>query len=393
MDAARVPASVSAPAAARRPSVCIVAHKAYGAIAGGASGHAGGVERQTAMLARWLAQRGFAASLVVWNEGQPDSTMIDGVRVIAMCPQHAGIAGVRFFHPRWTSLWRALRQADADLYYHNCAEYITGQVALWCRRHQRRFVYSVASDPECDPRLPMLPRFRERALFRYGLRHADRIIVQTARQREQLRHGWGIDSQLLKMPATLEPRRSPTPAAGRQSRVVWVGRISAEKRLDRLLAIAARLPHLTFEIAGGVDAGFAAGASLIEQARARPNVKVLGQVARDRMTEVYEGATCLLCTSDYEGFPNTFLEAWAHGVPVVSTIDPDGVIAAHRLGYAEAGEAGLARRIDQIDADPAEGAAIGRRARSYVDQHHSPAAALAAFEDAFREVIARGSAR
>ena len=26
------------------------------------------------------------------------------------------------------------RRADADVYYHNCAEYVTGQVALWSRR-------------------------------------------------------------------------------------------------------------------------------------------------------------------------------------------------------------------------------------------------------------------
>jgi glycosyltransferase involved in cell wall biosynthesis len=360
---------------------------------GGAGGHAGGVERQTTALARWLAQRGFDASLVVWDEGQPPSTVIDGVRVIAMCSPHAGVRGLRFFHPRWTSLARALREADADLYYHNCAEYITGQVAWWCRRHQRRFVYSVASDPECDPRLPMLPHLRERALFRYGLRHADRIIVQTDRQHDRLRRDWGLDSVVLKMPVTFKPGPLPAGAPGGQSRVVWVGRISAEKRLDRLLAIAAQLPQTTFDIAGGVDAAFTAGHSLIEQARTRQNVRVLGQIARDRMPAVYEGATCLLCTSDYEGFPNTFLEAWTHGVPVVSTIDPDGLIASERLGYTNTTDAGLARHIAHLDATPEERTAIGRRAQGYVDRHHSPESALVAFEHTFRDVIAGARGR
>ena len=384
---------MSAAAPTRRPSVCIVAHKAYGAIAGGAGGHAGGVERQTAMLARWLAARGFEASLVVWNEGQPKSTVIDGVRVIAMCAQGAGVPGLRFFHPRWTSLAAALRRADADLYYHNCAEYITGQVALWCRRHQRRFVYSVASDPECDPKLPMLPHLRERALFRYGLRHADRIIVQTGRQHERLRREWGLDSVVLKMPVTSMPVRPPTSAPTRPSRVVWVGRISGEKRLDRLLTIAAQLPNITFEIAGAVDAAFAAGNALIEQARTRPNIRVLGQVARDGMPAVYEGATCLLCTSDYEGFPNTFLEAWTHGVPVVSTIDPDGVIAAEQLGYTATTDAGLARHIEHLDVGLEARAAIGRRAQIYVDAHHSKESALTAFEQTFCEVMAGAGPR
>jgi glycosyltransferase involved in cell wall biosynthesis len=377
---------MTAAAAKRRPRVCIVAHKAFGAISGGARGHAGGVERQTAMLARWLARRGFSTALVVWNEGQPATTEIDGVRVISMCASRAGLPGLRFFHPRWTSLARALERADAEVYYHNCAEYITGQVALWCRRHQRRFVYSVASDPECDPQLPMLPHLRERVLFRYGLRRADRIIVQTRQQQMRLRADWGLDSTVLKMPVTCEPAVHGSPPEDRP-RVVWVGRISSEKRLDRLLAIAARLPHVTFEIAGAVDDGFPAGQSLVAQARTVPNIRVLGQVPRDRMPVLYDGATCLLCTSDYEGFPNTFLEAWTYGVPVVSTVDPDGLLVSEQLGYAAGSDAELVRGIERLLTDSGERAAAGRRAQVYVERHHAPETALAAFERIFCDVF------
>lgn len=388
MDAARIPASVGDGAP---PSVCIVAHRAYGSITGGAIGHAGGVERQTTMLARWLALRGFRVSLVVWDEGQPKTTVIDGVRVIAMCSERDGLPGLRFLHPRWTSLARALGAADADVYYHNCAEYVTGQIAMWCRRHQRRFVYSVASDPECDPRLPTLTQLREKLLFRYGLRHADRIIVQTASQQQRLRDQWDLDSVVLKMPlagaATLAPA-----ATARRPRVAWVGRISGEKRLDRVLAIADRLPQITFEIAGGLDEAFRDGPSLIEEARARPNVTVLGKVPRDRMPQVYQNATCLLCTSDYEGFPNTFLEAWTFGVPVVSTVDPDGLLASGHLGYAGVTDDELAQHIERLEASPAEHEAIGQRARAYVERHHSPEPALAAFERTFRDVMTTGGA-
>lgn len=383
MAAARVPTTVDgAP-----PRVCIVAHRAYGSIAGGATGHAGGVERQTTTLARWLAQRGFNVTLVVWNEGQPHTVMIDGVRVLSMCSERDGWPGLRFFHPRWTSLSRALSAADCDVYYHNCAEYVTGQVAIWCRRHRRRFVYSVASDPECDPRLPMLKQRREKLLFRYGLRHADRIIVQTAHQQKQLRDRWGLDSRVLKMPLAGAPMPVPAAAQEHPSRVVWVGRISAEKRLDRVLAIADRLPHLSFELAGGVDEAFREGAALVEAAGARPNVTVLGKVPRNRMPQVYRNATCLLCTSDYEGFPNTFLEAWMCGVPVVSTVDPDGLIASEQLGYAGTSDDDLVRGIERLQASPAEREAIGRRARAYVEQHHSPEPALAAFEQTFRDLM------
>ena len=142
-------------ATSSKPSICLVAHFAYGVLSGGQCGHIGGVERQTALLARWLAARGYDVSILTWDEGQPNDVNTDGIRVIKMCRRSAGIAGLRFFLPRWTSLNSAMRRADADLYYQNCAEYVTGQVALWCRHNRRKFVYSVANDPDVDPHCGM----------------------------------------------------------------------------------------------------------------------------------------------------------------------------------------------------------------------------------------------
>ncbi|HKJ61603.1 MAG TPA: glycosyltransferase, partial [Hyphomicrobiales bacterium] len=77
------------------------------------AGHIGGVERQIALMARWLAGRGHDVSVVVWDEAQATETMVDRIRILPVCRRSAGIPGLRFFTPRWTSLVRALRTADA----------------------------------------------------------------------------------------------------------------------------------------------------------------------------------------------------------------------------------------------------------------------------------------
>ena len=92
--------------------IAIVAHNAYGMISGRGTGHIGGVERQTSMLARWLAGRGHDVSLITWQEGGPETEVFDCVQVIKACPRDAGIPGARFFVPRWSSLNTALRAAD-----------------------------------------------------------------------------------------------------------------------------------------------------------------------------------------------------------------------------------------------------------------------------------------
>jgi len=45
-------------------SICFVPHYAYGAMAGGNSGHIGGVERQTSLMARWFAARSHRVSML-----------------------------------------------------------------------------------------------------------------------------------------------------------------------------------------------------------------------------------------------------------------------------------------------------------------------------------------
>jgi glycosyltransferase involved in cell wall biosynthesis len=52
------------------------------------------------------------------------------------------------------------------------------------------------------------------------------------------------------------------------------------------------------------------------------------------MQEYYIQSSVFVNTSVVEGFPNTFLEAWTHCVPVVSLmIDPDEIICENKLGF------------------------------------------------------------
>ena len=120
-----------------KPSICFVSHFAYGALSGSVGGHIGGVEQQINLMTRWFAGRGYSVSALTWDEGQPEGSEIDGVRIYKICSRRAGVPGARFLFPRWTGLVRAMRKANANLYYQSCAEYVTGQVAMWCRHHGR----------------------------------------------------------------------------------------------------------------------------------------------------------------------------------------------------------------------------------------------------------------
>ncbi len=370
-------------------NVCIVAHFAYPALAGDATGHIGGVEHQTTLLACWLATRGHRVSLITWDEGQPDHCVIGGVRVIKLCRQREGFPGVRFFHPRWTSLNAALRKANAEVYYQNCGEVVTGQVALWCKKNRRKFVYSVAALADCDVNLPLMHTRREKFLYRLGLRLADEVIVQTRTQFQMLQEGFTRDSRIIPMPC-----RGPGeyefidrnfPLKDNQ-RLLWVGRISKEKRPDLFLQIAQKNPQLQFDLVGPSSTS-AYSDEVLAFARQLPNVAVHGRVMQSRLSEFYQRAACLCCTSDHEGFPNVFLEAWSYGLPIVSTLDPDGLIARQGLGYIATDVESLSTSLRQLFSSPEKWLSMSQQTRNYYLKNHHAENILPQFEDIFSAVL------
>jgi glycosyltransferase involved in cell wall biosynthesis len=339
-------------------------------------------------MARWFAERGYEVSMLTWDEGQEDGVKIGGVRVLKMCRENAGIKGLRFFWPKWTTLNAAMRRADADVYYQNCAEYVTGQVALWCRRHGRKFVYSVASDPDCDSRLPEMHTLRERVLYRYGLTRADQVIVQTRKQQEMLWTGFGRDSVILPMPCPGPSEEEYSHCGGVRNgsrRVLWIGRICEVKRPDRLLDLAETCPELCFDLVGPQD-GTEYTRHVCERAKTASNVTVHGPASRDRVSEFYKNARVLCCTSDFEGFPNTFLEAWSYGLPIVSTFDPDNLIAGKGLGQVGKNVSELAAGIRVMLDLPGRWRQASRAAREYYLENHALDVAMERFERVFCEV-------
>jgi glycosyltransferase involved in cell wall biosynthesis len=365
--------------------ICFVAHLAYGALTGGKSGFIGGVERQTSLMAKWFAKRGYKVSMLTCDESQQDGVEIDGVKVFKLCRKEAGIKGLRFFWPKWTSLNAAMRRADADIYYQNCGEYVTGQVALWCQRHERKFVYSAASDPDCNARLPEMHKIRERILYRYGLKHADKVIVQTRRQQEMLRADFGIDSVIIPMPC---PGPADSDYADFQKqhnnsqRVLWIGRICEVKRPDKLLDVAQMFPELSFDFVGPQD-GSDYARDVCDRAKTIANIKLHGPATREQVSEFYTKAKIFCCTSDFEGFPNTFIEAWSFGLPIVSTFNPDNLLVAENMGIVAQDIKGLAAGIRKLLSEPQRWQQASQNSRRYYLENHTVDAVMAKFEQEF----------
>lgn len=368
-----------------RINICFVAHNAYGALASLDTGHIGGIERQQSLMAHWLADQGHDVSMVTWDEGQGDCT-VGKVKVFALGHREDGLPGLRFFHPRWTGLARAMKRADADIYYYNCGDLGLGQIVLWTNLHNKKTVYSVASNPDCDPQLPTLKPWRERILYRYGLLHADLVVAQTLHQQEMLRNGFQLRAEVISMPSTGFSCSEPINSLNSHPRILWVGRFSQEKRLEWLLDVAESLPHYTFDVVGAANVGTDYAKTLLQRAKEIPNVVLHGRLVHHELGNLYRRARLLCCTSVFEGFPNTFLEAWSIGLPIVSTFDPDQVIAGKGLGKTACTVDEIRAGIVAFITNQNLWQDTSSAARSYFNTRHTLDAVMPRFVQLFQEI-------
>lgn len=293
--------------------------------------YAGGAEVQLAQLAMALAKLGHDVSLVVADLGQPDGAVYEGVRTLKAFEPSAGLPGIRFFHPRWTTLWSAVSRANADVYYYSCAGMLLGLLAIFCRLHRRRLVFRAASDSDCDPRTLLSKYRRDRWLYEYGLRRTDAVLVQSATQRAAMQRNYGVASTIVR--GLVERPFGDSALQPKDIDVLWVANLRQLKRPDRFVDLAKAMPAYRFHMVGGPVPGEEGFYHQIEAiARAVPNLTFHGKVPYLEIGRLFDRARLLANTSEIEGFPNTFLQAWARGIPIATMFDPDGVVASEALG-------------------------------------------------------------
>jgi glycosyltransferase involved in cell wall biosynthesis len=361
-----------------RVRVCFLAPNAYPLLTENSSVQfAGGAELQQVLIAKGLATRGYSVTMVCLDYGQPETCTIDGITVFRAFRPDAGIPMLRFFWPRLTALWRSMKRADADVYYQRAGSMLTGVMAHFCRYHGRKSIFAVAGQTKIRFR-------RDRWLFRYGIRHVNRIVVQSEEQARHVRDEFGRDSELIP---NIQPA-STHPAELSGKYVLWVGMIRQVKRPDLFLDLAEALPDREFAMVGGTSAGESA---LYEAVSARaaelPNLRFAGFVPYREVDPYFDKALLFVNTSDSEGFPNTFLQAWARGKATVSFIDSGARLDGEPVGVRVHTPAELRDTVALLTGDDTLRSKWERAGKAYADRHHAADRVLDKYESLLQSLL------
>jgi glycosyltransferase involved in cell wall biosynthesis len=287
-----------------------------------------------------------------------------------------GILGPRRvgFWPDSLSLLRALGQEQPDVIYQRVGCAYTGIAAHYASRHGCRMIWHVSIDSDLFPdmgRFSGLTRTIERQMRDYGIRHADTIVVQSEAQRHRLEESFGRSSTVIR---NFQPGPgSPVKKSPRKT-VLWVANLKPAKRPNEFLQLAKSLAHrrdIRFIMIGrgGDERPYR---SQVSAATDNSNFEYVGELPICEVNDLVAAGHILVNTSQDEGFPNTFIQAWYRKTAIVSLgVDPDGVLRTGGCGLVVDAPDRLSAAVTDLIDDDDRRDALTEAGFGYVKSHHS----------------------
>lgn len=356
----------------------------------------GGSEIRAWTLARALARiPGFDVTLIVQGNGSATVGIRDGVTVMtrdfAAPARRSGLVSrLRGMMRRGIRGERETPAADVVCAFG--AVLFNAQLAEICRRQRQKFALLLGSDIDVAGNLAevlagrRLDELAPREEARAALLAADLVVAQTVWQARRVEEATGRKAVIVPSPVDLGHPLAPE-SEPRRTEILWVGKTDQIKRPQLALEVARRVPNLRFRIVVNPSDR----RMWNELATAAPaNVALMERFAFADADQIYGRALVLLNTSAFEGFPNAFLQAGRHGVPVVSAgVDPDGFLRRTGSGVVAGPDpASLARAIRQLTEDPQEWRRASENIRTYVAGHHDSASCAMALARCLERLVA-----
>ena len=301
----------------------------------------------------------------------------EGYKIIKV----AGTRGIRrygFFFDVFRLL-KLLYKIHPDVIYQRVGCAYTGIVAHYARRNNCKMVWHIASDSEVLPfqeqsSLRGIISYIDKRILEYGVRSSHYIIAQTNQQAEYLRIHYG------RIPIEVIHNFHPMPRKNFKKtnpiKVVWISNFKPLKQPEYFIRLARDLRNLGKKVKSimiGAPAHLSLNwqSSLEKEINNVDNLVYLGSQPIEEVNSILAKAHVFVNTSRYEGFPNTFIQAWMRKVPVVSLhVNPDQVFERHNVGFFSDTYEKMLKRVVELIKNPALRNEMGERAQAYAFEKH-----------------------
>jgi glycosyltransferase involved in cell wall biosynthesis len=249
----------------------------------------------------------------------------------------------RFFQTSF-SLLKILKEIGPDIIYQQVGNAYTGISAYYAQKNRCKMIWRVSSDKSLtNDRIRfssnIIYEWIDNVMMKYGIRNAGTIIVQTPHQGALLERNFyrKADAVIRNFhPHPEENIKKTSPI-----KVLWIANFKKLKQPEIFLKLAqdfGRRQDVQFIMIGAPAKGTTWFSRLEEEIGQISNLSYLGPLPQSEVNKLIAKSQVLVNTSQYEGFSNTFIQAWMRKVPVITlNINPDNIFKHHRIGYCAEG--------------------------------------------------------
>jgi glycosyltransferase involved in cell wall biosynthesis len=336
----------------------------------------GGAAVQWKSWIKGFVENGHQFGLLTWKGAIKYIEKKVNIDIVESYDPNYGINKLRIFYYQIPQLYLAVKRYNPDFVIQASATVHTVMLMIVSKMLGIPFIHRIASDAHVDDRIGTLVKDKSVAmLYKLGLKYSDFLFAQNEYQYMKLKLKYPKKNiYIMHNPYEEDEAVDIVPRHDR-TYISWIGNFRKIKNLPTLLNTAKRLSHINFKIAGKELTADPETIEATANLNKLSNVEFVGYLKREEVKSFLAQSIALLNTSFNEGFSNTFLEAWACGTPVVSTVNvnPDDIVTRFDLGKIADDFDSLPQILQNVvDCKDSQYDKWAYHCRDYVRKYHDP---------------------
>lgn len=327
----------------------------------------GGAEVQLKALGEAFLREGCDIHFIVDDYGQGKIEIVNRVTIHKIPFRYRGGSNFYIFET-WIKLWTKLLKLQPDIHLIKFPRDLLLPLGLLCKIKKKKTIFIGQIDNDVNPDYLKKENLLSYYIFRIGLKLTNWVVAQNRNQQKGFMEHYQRESIIIPNFLTLPVSKKQAD----KSFILWVGNTLPKKRPELFIQLAKNFPNYRFKMIVAPTDAVPDDSTIKKKAKKIDNLDYIGYVPFAEISEYFQGACLLVSTSEKEGFPNTFLQAWQHKTPVVSlSINPDDIIAIYNLGRHSKTFHNLIRDVKKIMEDDKLRLDMGRNCKEYVNHYHS----------------------
>ena len=324
----------------------------------------GGAERVVCNLANYLVRNKYNVDIITMSDERKSYKLDKNINRICLLNSDERSNGIRNFYIRRRRLKQYIKSNQDVSCYIAMLPFTIFMLMRLKRFTKSKMIISERNYPGSYNML-------EKGMMRYSAKKCDGLVVQTKEIAEWYKK---IENKIIIPNAINDDIKLPVHKKI-DKKFVSVGRLEKQKNYSMLIeafsAFSKMHPDYSLEIYG-YGGQMDKIRKQIDRAGLNGKVKLMGYV--DDISKCIASASCYIITSNYEGIPNSLIEAMCIGLPCIAT-DCDGggarcLIRNGKNGYlvAKNDVDRLAARMNKIVEDKDNTKSISKNAKLLKDK-------------------------